>query len=129
MDVRDYDSSVNFVSSIIMSLNSLDSKISPHSLHSTYSESSSRDTICTRGCLHGGLGTFAEADGGGIGVINPVYERPAREGRAKLRKLAVFLALARPLSSLFRTGLPPVQYPYLSLEPPDGAFPCNGLRF
>src|ERR1039458_8652745 len=38
-------------SSIFMSLNSLDSKISPHSLHSTNSESSSRLTICTRGCL------------------------------------------------------------------------------
>lgn|SRR5438132_1216482 len=104
-----YDSSLNFVSSIIMSLNSLDSKISPHSLHSTYSESSSRDTICTRGCLHGGLGSFAGADGGEMGVINPVYERPAREGRAKLRKLAVFLALARQLSSLFRTRLSSIQ--------------------
>lgn|SRR5580704_67339 len=40
------------LSSIAMSLNSLDSKTSPHSRHSTYSESSSRLTICTRGCLH-----------------------------------------------------------------------------
>src|SRR5450631_3808038 len=50
---RDQDSFDSFVSSITMSLNSLDSKISPHSLHSTNSESSSRLTICTRGCLQG----------------------------------------------------------------------------
>ena len=42
-------------SSMFMSLNSLDSKISPHSLHSTNSQSSSRLTICTRGCLQGCL--------------------------------------------------------------------------
>src|SRR4051812_23613150 len=100
-----YVSSRSLVSSIIMSLNSLDSKISPHSLHSTYSESSSRETICTRGCLHGGLGTFAAAEGGGMGVINPVCERAVREDQAKLRKLAVFLALARQLSSIFRAEL------------------------
>src|SRR5205085_5151972 len=35
-----------------MSLNSLASKTSPHSLHSTNSLSSSRATTCTRGCLH-----------------------------------------------------------------------------
>ena len=38
-------------SSMAMSLNSLASKISPHSSHSTNSESSSRETIRTRGCL------------------------------------------------------------------------------
>src|SRR5215470_11660431 len=38
-------------SSMAMSLNSLASKTSPHSLHSTNSLSSSRATICTRGCL------------------------------------------------------------------------------
>ena len=42
---RNYDSLGSLVSSMIMSLNSLDSKISPHSLHSTNSESSSRATI------------------------------------------------------------------------------------
>src|ERR1035438_4719564 len=47
-------SSLSWVpSSIFMSLNSLDSNISPHSLHSTNSDSSSRLTICTRGCLQG----------------------------------------------------------------------------
>ena len=46
-----YSSSPSFVSSILISLNSLDSNMSPHSLHSTYSESSSRETICTSGCL------------------------------------------------------------------------------
>src|SRR5882724_11687603 len=62
----------SFVSSMIMSLNSLDSKISPHSLHSTNSESSSRATICTRGCLHGGMLLFFSGSwDGGDGVINP----------------------------------------------------------
>ena len=71
----------NFVSSMIMSLNSLDSKISPHSLHSTNSESSSRATICTRGCLHGAMSLFFSGVGDGEdGVINPgvgsLVERP-----------------------------------------------------
>src|ERR1700675_3661895 len=43
------------LSSIFMSLNSLDSKISPHSLHSTNSESSVRRTICTGGGLQRGF--------------------------------------------------------------------------
>ena len=65
-------SSSSLVSSIFMSLNSLDSKISPHSRHSTNSASSSRDTICTRGCLHAGmLLLFSGTCGGGIRVINP----------------------------------------------------------
>src|SRR4029077_19209462 len=34
-----------------MSRNSVASKMSPHSSHSTYSASSSRETIRTRGCL------------------------------------------------------------------------------
>ncbi len=54
-----------------MSLNSLDSKISPHSLHSTNSESSSRPTICTRGCLQGCLASGAGGGAGDFGVINP----------------------------------------------------------
>ncbi len=66
------DSLGSFVSSMIMSLNSLDSKISPHSLHSTNSESSSRATICTRGCLHCGVSLLLSGSGdGGDGVINP----------------------------------------------------------
>ena len=40
-----YSSSNSLFSSIAISFNSLDSNTSPHSLHSTYSESSSRDTI------------------------------------------------------------------------------------
>ena len=88
-----YDSLLNFVSSISMSLNSLDSKISPHSLHSTYSESSSRDTICTRGCLQGCAGGFVGAAGGGMGVINPVNERPAREGKGKTPEIGRILSL------------------------------------
>src|SRR4051812_48849169 len=62
----------SFSSSMIMSLNSLDSKISPHSLHSTNSESSSRATIWTRGCLQGALSVFFSGSGDdGDGVINP----------------------------------------------------------
>src|SRR5205814_3925877 len=41
------------LSSMAISLNSLASKTSPHSLHSTTSESPSRATICTGGCLQG----------------------------------------------------------------------------
>src|SRR5581483_2824569 len=57
---------------MFMSLNSLDSKISPQRRHSTNSASSSRETICTRGCLHCSmLVLFSGNCGGGIGVINP----------------------------------------------------------
>src|SRR5262249_8301561 len=55
-----YVSSVVILSSMAMSLNSLDSKTSPHSRHSTYSASSSRLTICTRGCLHTVVICFSE---------------------------------------------------------------------
>ena len=74
---RDQDSFDRFVSSITMSLNSLDSKISPHSLHSTNSESSSRATIWTRGCLHGAILLFFSGSGDGEdGVINPGFGFP-----------------------------------------------------
>ena len=64
-------SSGSFFSSIAMSFNSLDSKTSPHSWHSTYSDSSSRETICTRGCLHCSGATFFWADcDGWLSVIN-----------------------------------------------------------
>src|SRR5271170_2486428 len=54
-----------------MSFNSLDSKTSPHSWHSTYSDSSSRETICTRGCLHCSGVTFFWGDcDGWLNVIN-----------------------------------------------------------
>jgi hypothetical protein len=57
---------------MLISLNSPDSKISPHSRHSTNSSSSSRATICTRGCLHalGFLLPLGTGEGG-MGVINP----------------------------------------------------------
>src|SRR5436309_13025815 len=65
---------------MFMSLNSLESKISPHSLHSTNSDSSSRLTICTRGCLQGCFMFFAfSREGVGFEVINP--EGPRRRGR------------------------------------------------
>ena len=66
-----HTSSGAFFSSIAMSFNSLDSKTSPHSWHSIYSESSSRETICTRGCLHcSGLTFFWEDGEGWLSVIN-----------------------------------------------------------
>ncbi len=73
-----------------MSLNSLDSKISPHSLHSTYSESSSRETICTCGCLHGWGGAFCLAGcAGWLGVIGFREGRVSR-GETHFCKFAVF---------------------------------------
>src|ERR1019366_1094400 len=66
-----YSASGSFFSSIAMSFNSLDSKTSPHSWHSTYSDSSSRETICTRGCLHcSGLTFFCGECDGWLCVIN-----------------------------------------------------------
>src|SRR5579864_7732877 len=54
---------------MFISLNSLDSKISPHSLHSTNSASSSRLTICTRGCLQGCFVLTFCGGAGNLGVI------------------------------------------------------------
>jgi len=68
---RDNQISLSCVrSSMFMSLNSLDSKTSPHSLHSTNSESSSRPTICTRGCLQGCLVSRSWGGAGDLEVIN-----------------------------------------------------------
>src|SRR5271154_3691398 len=73
-----HSSSGSFFSSMAMSFNSLDSKTSPHSWHSTYSASSSRETICTRGCLHwSGLIFFLGDCDGRLGVINlPTIDLP-----------------------------------------------------
>jgi hypothetical protein len=65
------DSLPRLVSSMVISLNSLDSKMSPHSMHSTNSLSSSRATICTRGCLHVAMLLLFSRGDGGIGFINP----------------------------------------------------------
>src|SRR5690348_15620115 len=65
---------------MVMSRNSLDSKISRHSRHSTNSASSSRETICTRGCLQGCISFFFTGEDGGIEFITPIRsyfaERP-----------------------------------------------------
>src|SRR5882724_1455283 len=53
-------------SSMDMSLNSLDSKTSPHSWHSTNSASSSRATTRTRGCLH--IFSMAAGSGGRFAI-------------------------------------------------------------
>jgi hypothetical protein len=77
------DSLVSGFSSMPMSLNSPDSKISPHSRHSTNSSSSSRATICTRGCLHGfGFLLRLGTGEGGMGVINPGINSLAQEAGA-----------------------------------------------
>src|SRR5271165_1834808 len=51
-DLTAYSCSVEIFDSMSMSRNSLDSKISRQSRHSTYSASSSRETTCTRGWRH-----------------------------------------------------------------------------
>jgi hypothetical protein len=65
-------------SSIFMSLNSLESKTSPHSLHSTNSDSSSRPTICTRGCLQAGFLSGV----GGAGDLDVIIREGSRQIRA-----------------------------------------------
>ncbi len=85
-----------------MSLNSLDSKISPHSLHSTNSESASRLTICTRGCLQGCGGPALGRAEGGLTVINP-------EAPLHLTTEGEFAAISR----YCRTALPLVKW-YIS---------------
>ena len=52
-ELRTYSSWGGIFDSISMSRSSLDSKTSRHSIHSTYSASSSRETTWTRGCRHG----------------------------------------------------------------------------
>ena len=51
--VNFYSSGLGIFDSMSMSRNSLDSKISRQSRHSTYSASSSRETTWTRGWRHG----------------------------------------------------------------------------
>ena len=96
-------------SSIPMSLNSLDSKISPHSRHSTNSSSSWRATICTRGCLHFSM-SFLSLRGaceGGMGVINPGCEsQPRTAGKRVSPEISGILALPLYLSSGFRLAGP-----------------------
>src|SRR6266704_7120897 len=59
-------------SSMAMSLNSLDSKTSPHSWHSTNSASSSRATTRTRGCLQ--IFSMAAGSGGRFAVSEFWFE-------------------------------------------------------
>jgi hypothetical protein len=86
-------------------------------LHSTYSESSSRDTICTRGCLHGGFGTFAAVEGDGMEVINPVYWRPAREGEGKSPEIGRIFSLVGAVVKSLSHG---VYFPFNALIYPFG---------
>src|SRR5258706_7581078 len=61
-----YSSSTGNVSSMAISLNSDSSKISPQSSHSTYSASSSRETMRTRGCLQDCCMSVLESGKGGL---------------------------------------------------------------
>src|SRR5205807_9306747 len=98
---KSQDSVEELLSSMAMSRNSLASKISPHSRHSTNSASSSRATICTRGCLHSGMSLlFSGNSDGGIGFIDPGCF-PARAGRDEIcRNLCGILDRLLDLSSL-----------------------------
>src|SRR5437762_444348 len=71
-------------------VNSLDSKISPHSLHSTNSQSSSRLTICTRGCLQGCCFCTLAGGDGDLEVINPEGDPQQHESREFHRNFPVF---------------------------------------
>ena len=70
--LRTYSSWGGIFDSISMSRSSLDSKTSRHSIHSTYSVSSSRETIWTRGCRHG---WSTDLLGGKFGVLSPGWLR------------------------------------------------------
>src|SRR5580704_5198793 len=83
---------------MFMSLNSLDSKISPHSLHSTNSASSSRLTICTRRCLQGCFGAALCGAEGDLDVINPHAPR-MKAGGQFLRLIPAILKRRQNLSS------------------------------
>ena len=93
------------LSSMAMSLNSLDSKTSPHSRHSTYSDSSSRLTICTRGCLHWVIHTL-ERGLGGHGWSHKIrVELGSRAGVEKTPpKIAGILERSPKMSSTRFTG-------------------------
>src|SRR5438128_12320479 len=85
---------------MVISLNSLDSNTSPHSRHSTNSESSSRDTMRTRGCLHSAvaslLGNWGRRDWLHKSGLNSC---PSGSGQRR-RKVGGILALVLRLSSL-----------------------------
>jgi len=100
-----HPSSGSFVSSIAMSFNSLDSKTSPHSWHSTYSDSSSRETICTCGCLQcSGLTFFREECEGWPGVINLSTVQLSR-GKYVFTKFAIFCGGELRMSSTQRADV------------------------
>src|ERR1700686_748458 len=92
--VGPYDSwaSPSVLSSMLMSLSSLDSKTSRHSRHSTNSASSSRLTICTRGCLQGCLPEFC-GRGNGFEVISAETMPHRIRGGTDSREFPGILAL------------------------------------
>jgi len=91
-------SSASAFSSMLMSLSSLDSKTSRHSRHSTNSASSSRLTICTRGCLQGCFSALCGREDG-CGVINPGASPLFNRAEGQIRGIPGILALLCHLSS------------------------------
>jgi len=95
-------------SSMAMSLNSLDSKTSPHSWHSTNSASSSRATTRTRGCLQDfsigiGSGGRFEIDGFCVEFIFG----PRRVSARACSRIGGILSLSGRMSSASaRHGMP-----------------------
>ncbi len=115
----------SLVSSMIMSLNSLDSKISPHSLHSTNSESSSRATICTRGCLHGAMSFWFSGVGDGEdGVINPGLGFPCRTAGEFAGNWRYFRPPSPVVKSLGRSLFRIASSKFLVLDRPSSAASC-----
>ncbi len=84
---------------MLMSLSSLASKTSRHSRHSTNSASSSRLTICTRGCLHGGL--VLRGDENGFEVINPEASPSAESTEGRIRENSRYFSPPWPLVKCF----------------------------
>src|SRR5260221_11540911 len=96
---------------MFMSLNSLDSKISPHSLHSTNSESSSRLTIWTRGCLQGCFASRLWEGASDFGVIDPEGFLTNKRGGPN------FAGISGILDRLCRLSSPPNRYAVVNLYP------------
>ncbi len=115
------DSLDNLVSSIFISLNSLASKTSPHSWHSTNSESSSRATMRTRGCWHGSaLFGVAGIWGGLLDVINPEWLPLPKQAGEMEPEICRILDRTQGMSS-------PLRDPRWENTRPKMSYRCNQL--
>jgi hypothetical protein len=97
--IQESCASPSTLSSMLISFSSLDSKISRHSRHSTNSASSSRLTICTRGCLQGRLFALSGWVVDGFAVINPEASPSRNTGGIDSREFPGILAPRWRLSS------------------------------